>query len=102
LGSFGSRNSWVVVGVDVVGEVVVESLRGTVLDEAGSEVVVVELVAIVEPGTTSGRSLDAHATAMVTIRIATTTGRGARAMARDPIDPRRPGERTRGAGNVAA
>ena len=50
-------------------------------------VVVVELVAMVEPGTTSGRSFDAHAPAPTTTNTATTTTRAALIMARDPIDP---------------
>lgn len=103
MGSFGSRNPRVVV-VDVDDEdVVVESDSATLVGEAGSEVVVVELVAIVEPGTTTGRSLDPHATIMVTIRTAgTRIRRSARIMARDPIDPRLPSVRADGAGMVAA
>lgn len=57
-----------------------------VVDLSGS-VDVVELVAMVEPGTSSGRSLDAHPTAMITVTMTAARGRMARLMARDPIDP---------------
>ncbi len=88
MGSSGSRRR-----IDVV---VVEPSTGRSVDEAPPDVVVVdlsgsvdvvELVAMVEPGTSSGRSLDAHPTATITVTMTAPRGRIARLMARDPIDP---------------
>lgn len=84
MGESGSRR-----GIDVV---VVDSSLCESVDSSTVDVVVdefsgsVDVVVMVEPGTSSGRWFDAHPTATDAGMMTSARSRKARVMARDPID----------------